>query len=75
MFEQVKAALAKQLRISEDKIEPSSKIKDDLGADSLDVLELLMDLEENFGITIPDEELGRFETVQDIVSFLEKVKK
>ena len=75
MFEQVKAALAKQLRISEDKIEPSSKIKDDPGADSLDVLELLMDIEEKFGITIPDEELGRFETVQDIVSFLEKVKK
>ena len=74
MFEQVKAALAKQLRISEDKIEPSSKIKDDLGADSLDVLELLMDIEEKFGITIPDEELATFEKVSDIVAYLEKQK-
>lgn len=74
MFEQVKKALAKQLRINESDIAPESKIKDDLGADSLDVLELLMDIEDKFGISIPDEELGNFETVIDIVNYLEKNK-
>lgn len=71
MFEKLKALLAQQLRIDEAKITPDSKIQSDLGADSLDILQLLMTIEEDYGITIPDEELATFDTVRDIVMFLE----
>ena len=71
MLETVKKILADQLRIDENEITLTSKIKEDLGADSLGILELLMTLEETHGIVIPDEELATFETVADIVSYLE----
>lgn len=74
MFEAVKEALAKQLRIPADKITLGSEIKDDLGADSLDILQLLMTIEEEMGVTIPDEALVKFTTVQDIVEYLEAHK-
>lgn len=72
MLETVKKILADQLRIDEEDILPSSRIKEDLGADSLGILELLMTIEEEHGIVIPDEELATFETVEDIVAYLEK---
>ena len=75
MFEEVRRVIAKQLRIDESKVTIESKIKDDLGADSLDILQLLMTMEEDYGIVIPDEELGTFSTVGDIVNFLDKNKK
>ncbi len=75
MIEEVKKALAKQLRKDISEISESSRIKADLGADSLDILQLLMTIEEDFGITIPDEKLAEFETVGDIVSFLDSVQK
>lgn len=71
MFEKVQAALAKQLRVDADKILITSRVKDDLGADSLDVLQLLMTIEEEYGITIPDEALAAFATVGDIVAYLD----
>lgn len=71
MLETVKKILADQLRINEEDILPSSRIKEDLGADSLGILELLMTIEEEHGIVIPDEELATFETVEDIVAYLE----
>lgn len=71
MFEKVQAALAKQLRVDADKILITSRVKDDLGADSLDVLQLLMTIEEEYGITIPDEALASFATVGDIVAYLD----
>lgn len=74
MFDELKKLLAKQLRIDETKVTPDAKIKDDLGADSLDILQLLMTLEEDHGITIPDEELATFETVSDIVEYLDGQK-
>ena len=74
MIEEVKKALAKQLRKDVSEITEASRIKADLGADSLDILQLLMTIEEDFGITIPDEKLAEFETVGDIVSFLDSVK-
>ena len=74
MFEELKKLLAKQLRIDEETITSDAKIKDDLGADSLDILQLLMTLEEDHGITIPDDELAEFETVGDILAFLDKNK-
>ncbi len=72
MFEKVQAILARQLRIDADKITPQSDIKRDLGADSVDILQLLMKVEDMYGIVIPDEALAKFVTVQDVVSYLEK---
>lgn len=74
MFEQLKELFTTQLRIDEAKITPDAKIQQDLGADSLDVLQLLMTIEEEYGIVIPDEELAAFEKVSDIVDYLEKRK-
>lgn len=71
MLNDVIKTLAKQLRIDEAKITADSKIKEDLGADSLDILQLLMTIEEEFGITIPDEKLATFEKVSDIADFLD----
>ena len=75
MFEQVKEAFRKQLKLGDKEITAESKIKDDLGADSLDILQLLMTIEETYGITIPDENLAEFKTVGDIVNYLETVNK
>ena len=66
--------MANQLEIDADKIKLESRIKDDLGADSLDVLQLLMAIEDEMGINVPDEALAGFVTVQDVVEFLEKNK-
>ena len=71
MFEQVAEILANQLGISKDKITPNSEIIKDLGADSLDVFELLMTLENEFGKTIPDDKVTDLKTVGDVVSLLE----
>lgn len=71
MFEKVRKLIALQLKIPEEKITMESRIKDDLGADSVDILQLLMTLEDEHGIEIPDEKLVRFNTVGDIVEYLE----
>lgn len=75
MFEEVKEALRKQLKLGDKEITSESKIKEDLGADSLDILQLLMTIEETYGITIPDERLAAFKTVGDIVNYLESIQK
>ena len=67
--------LIKQLRIKDKEVLPESKIMDDLGADSLDILQLLMTIEDEYGIMIPDETLATFVTVQDIVEYLEAQEK
>ena len=72
MFEQVKEMLAKQLKKDAAKITLDTKIKEDLGADSLDIMEMLMNIEEDYGIKIPDEDIVDFSTVGDIVEYLEK---
>ncbi|MGN1234524.1 MAG: acyl carrier protein [Christensenellaceae bacterium] len=73
MFEKVRDMLANQLNVSADKITLSSEIVKDLGADSLDVVELLMGLEEEAGITIPEEKVESLKTVGDIVTMLESL--
>ena len=76
MFEKVKAILADQLNIKADKIQENSKIVEDLGADSLDIVEMLMSVEDNFNVSVSDEEAVNMKTVKDIVSLLEtKLKK
>ncbi len=75
MFDEVKEILARQLRVSPEKVTLDAQIKKDLGADSVDILQLLMRLEDDYGIVIPDQELTKFETVGDVVAFLDSLKK
>lgn len=71
-FPEFQAILAKQLRIKDvESITLESKIKKDLGADSLDILQLLMKLEDDYGYVIPDEKLATFDTAGDVFSFLD----
>ena len=72
MYEKLTAILADQLRIDASRIKPDSLIKEDLGADSLDILQLLMTLEEEYGVKIPDEDLSGFRKVSDITEYLER---
>ena len=75
MYEEVKTILARQLRIAPERVTLDAQIKKELGADSVDILQLLMRLEDDYGITIPDQELAKFETVNDVVTFLDSLKK
>ena len=75
MFEKVRDMLAEALNISAEKITMDSNVIEDLGADSLDMVELLSRLEDEEGITIPEEDLDGLTTVGDIVSELEKIVK
>ena len=72
MYEKVRAILAKQLRVDAAIVALDAQIKKDLGADSLDILQLLMRLEDQYGITIPDKALATFNTVGDVVTYLEQ---
>ena len=74
MFDDVKAVVVEQLNVNEGEEKPESKFVDDLGADSLDVVELVMALEEKFEIEIPDEEAEKIQTVGDVVAYIEKAK-
>ncbi|MBS5856796.1 MAG: acyl carrier protein [Christensenellaceae bacterium] len=75
MFEKVRDMLAEALNISAEKITMDSNVIEDLGADSLDMVELLSRLEDEEGITIPEEDLDGLTTVGDIVRELEKIVK
>ena len=75
MYEEVKTILARQLRIAPERVTLNAQIKKDLGADSVDILQLLMRLEDDYGIVIPDQELAKFETVNDVVTFLNNLSK
>lgn len=67
--------LSKQLRIDQSKITESTNIASDLGADSLDLVEVLMSLEEEFNISIPDEAIPSIVTVGDLVKYIDSHKK
>ena len=75
MFEEVKTILARQLRVDPEKVTMDAQIKRDLHADSLDILQLLMRLEDDYGVVIPDQALAGFETVGDVVNYLDSLKK
>ena len=68
--EKVKEIIMEQLGVGADQVTPEASFIDDLGADSLDTVELVMALEEEFGIEIPDEEAEKIATVKDAVSYL-----
>jgi len=69
-FEKIKSLLAEQLGVDEDEITMNSSLMDDLGADSLDLVELVMAMEEEFDVEIPDEEAEKIVTVGDAVNFI-----
>ena len=75
MFEKVCALLADQLNIPADSIKPTDNITEDLHADSIDVVEMLMNLEDEYGVKLPEESFDIFKTVQDVVAALEKLSK
>jgi len=70
VFEKVKSLIAEKLEIDENKITMDASFRKDLGADSLDTYELVYAIEEELGISIPDEKANEFETVKDAVDFL-----
>ena len=74
IFDKVKEIIVETLSCNEDEVVLTASIKDDLGADSLDAVELNMALEEEFQISIPEEELVKFVTVQDIVDYINENK-
>ena len=71
VFEKIREILCDQLDLEEDKVTMESSIVDDLGADSLDVVDLIMSLEEEFDIEIPDEEIENIKLVGDLVKYIE----
>ncbi len=72
MIEQIIEAISKQLKIEPSKITPETDILDDLGADSLDVVELLMTIEDKYGIVIPDDEVTELRTIKKMSEYIEK---
>ncbi len=69
--EKVTEIIVEQLGVSADQVKPESKMIEDLGADSLDAVELVMAVEEEFGIEVPDEEAEKLVSVSDIISHVE----
>jgi acyl carrier protein len=74
IFEKVRDVLAKQFEVDPETITPDTNLLDDLGADSLDVVELIMSVEDEFGIVIDDDAASNLLTVRQIVDFIEKLQ-
>lgn len=72
VFDKVKKIIVDQLDVEEDKVTEAASITDGLGADSLDVVDLVMSFEEEFDIEIPDDQVEKIKTVGDIVKFIEE---
>jgi acyl carrier protein len=70
IFEKVKSIVAEQLSVEADQVTPAANFQNDLNADSLDVVEMVMALEEAFDIEIPDEAAEEIKTVQDAVNYI-----
>ena len=73
-FDKVRDIVVDQLGVEADEVNIDSTFIDDLGADSLDIVELIMAFEEEFGIEIPDEAVEKIKTVQDVVSYIDQNK-
>lgn len=71
MYDKIIEILANQLDVDPEMIDGSTKIMEDLGADSLDVVEMLMAMEEAFGFSVPDEDIEELITVNDVVAYVE----
>lgn len=73
-FDKIKSIIVEQLGVDENEVTMDAHFIDDLGADSLDTVELVMALEEEFGIEISDEDAEKIQTVGDVVKYIEKIK-
>jgi acyl carrier protein len=73
--ERVKQIIVEQLGVDENQVEPNASFVDDLGADSLDIVELVMAFEEAFDLDIPDEDAEKIKTVKDAIDYIEAKKK
>jgi acyl carrier protein len=73
--QKIKKIIVEQLGVNEDQVTPEAKFIEDLGADSLDTVELVMALEEEFGSEIPDEEAEKLVSVGDVIRYIEETKK
>lgn len=71
----VKEIIVDKLGVDENEVTPAAEFAKELGADSLDTVELIMEFEKEFGITIPDEDAEKIQTVQDAISYVENAKK
>ena len=71
VFERIRDVIAQELNVSEDQITPDASFADDLGADSLDVVELVMRLEDEFDVSIPDDDAEKIRTVANAVEYIE----
>ena len=71
VYDRLKGIITEQLGVDEEDITPEARFVDDLNADSLDLVELIMSLEEEFGVEIPDEDAEKIVTVQNAVSYIE----
>ena len=71
VFDKIKDIIVEQLAVEEDAVTMEASITEDLGADSLDVVDLVMSIEESFDVEIPDEEVENIKTVGDIVKYIE----
>lgn len=74
-FDKVKDIIVDRLGVDAEKVTPEASFKDDLGADSLDIAELVMELEDEFDMEIPDEEAEKINTVGDAVKYIESLEK
>lgn len=74
IFEQVKELVVEQLGVEADEVTPEASFVDDLGADSLDIVELVMAFEEHFDMEIPDEDAEKIQTVGDAVNYIKEHK-
>lgn len=73
--ERVKDIVVEQLGVNADQVAPEAKFIEDLGADSLDTVELVMALEEEFGIEVPDEQAEKLQSVGDVIKYIEETQK
>lgn len=70
VFERLKKVVAEELGVEENEVTPAAKLREDLGADSLDLVELVLSIEDEFKVSIPDEDSQKMVTVQDVSDYL-----
>ena len=71
LFDEIKEILADQLEIQEEEIEMTSRLFDDLGLDSLSAIDMVMTIEDQYSVEVPDEAIKSFKTVEDVISYIE----
>ena len=74
VFEKIRHILCEQLDIEEDDVTMESNIAEDLGADSMDVVDLIMSIEDEFEVEVPDDKVESIKTVGDVVNYIEQMK-